>query len=111
VQALRVVLRDKRGVVTARVLDRRRGLRANGGDFKGLVKSFDSPVRLRIGRRGAQMRHAGHANEVAKVPRDELRPIVRDHARPRVGKLFLRPLRMVVTSTVVIDSRNSQCTR
>lgn len=92
VQALLVVLRDEGGDLAPRIVERRRDLRANGGDFERLIPAFQLAVRLRIVGRRAHVGHAGHPDEVAKVALYTLRPVVGNHARARVGKPFARAL-------------------
>ena len=57
----------------------------NAFPFQRLVPAFQFSVRLRIVRRGADVRHARDANELLEVASDELRPIVRDDPCARSG--------------------------
>ena len=57
--------------------------------FSALVPAFQLPIRLRVVRRGSDMRHARDANELLQIAGNELRAIVRDNAWLCFRVLFL----------------------
>ena len=58
------------------------------GGLDGLIPALQLAVRLRLVGRGADMRHAAEPDEVPKVASDELRPVVGNHVRVRVGEFL-----------------------
>ena len=75
------------------------------------LPAFDLAVRLRVKRRGTHVRHPRDTNELLKVARDELRPVVGDDPWPSFRVLLLARSRILSMSASFIDSRRSQCTR
>jgi len=63
VESLHVVLFDKRGHQSLGVLKRGRGFWSNALVLDGLMKSFELAIRLRIVRRGSNVRHATELNK------------------------------------------------
>src|SRR5439155_9535090 len=57
------------------VFQRQRRSRPNAFAFQRLVPAFQLSVRLRVARRGSDVRHARDANELLEVASDELRAI------------------------------------
>ena len=92
VQALVIVIRDKRGDYASRLVEGARRLGTNRCHVERLMPALELPIRLRIVWRRAHMGHAGAPDELLEVLRDELRTIVRDDARRHAWVLFVRPL-------------------
>ncbi len=67
----------------ARIFERQRGQGPDALPVERFVPAFDFPVRLRVKRRGAHVRHPRDANELLEIPSDELRSVVGDD--PRLG--------------------------
>ena len=80
VQADVVVMLHVVGDDAAGILERQRHLDADAIALEGFVPAFDLAVVLRIVRSGADMGHAGDANEFLEVLGDELGAVVGDDA-------------------------------
>src|SRR5271157_1810417 len=63
--------------------------RPNAFAFQRLVPAFQLPIRLRVARRGSDVRHARDADELLEIAGNELRAIVRDDAWLRFRVLLL----------------------
>ena len=88
VQADVVVMRDVVGDDAAGILERQRHLDADAIALEGFVPAFDLAVGLRVVGRGADMGHAGDADEFLEVLGDELGAVVGDDAWRDAGELF-----------------------
>ena len=58
--------------------DSQRRPRSNAFAFQRLVPAFQLAIRLRVARRGSDVRHARDANELLEIAGNELRAVVRD---------------------------------
>ena len=93
VQPHRIVVIDVFFHHGARIVQRERRLRANAFAFDRLMPSLDLPVALRIVRRRPDVGHPANPDELLEIPRQKLRPVVRDDSRVNVGIFFPRPLK------------------
>src|SRR5262249_27857021 len=75
-----------------RIIERQWRSRPDAPPFERFVPALDLSVRLRVKRRGPDVRHPRDPDEFLEVLGDELRPIVRDDPGPRLRVLLLRPL-------------------
>src|SRR5262249_28088575 len=90
VQPARVVLLHEVPDHPPRVLQAQRRLGADGLGFQRAVPALDLAIRLRIVRRRAHMVHPAQADKVLEIASDELRAVVADEARRRLGVFLLR---------------------
>src|SRR6266700_2828785 len=77
---------------TPRIIERQRCSWPDGLPFERFVPTLDLSVRLRVKRRGSDVRHARDPDELFEVLCDELLPVVRDDPRARFRVLLLRSL-------------------
>ena len=92
VQPLFVVLLDEPPDKLSRFAKRQGRVRSNAIALERLMPAFDLAVALRVVRRRLHVGHPRDANELLKIFGDELRPVVGDDSRRRVGKRFLGAL-------------------
>ena len=92
VQADVVVTLDVTLRQSPRIIERQWRSRPDALSFERFVPAFDLSVRLRVKRRGPDVRHPRDPNELLEVLGDELWAVVRDDARPRFRVPLLRSL-------------------
>src|SRR2546423_13598345 len=71
-----------------RIIERQWRSRPDALFFERFVPAFDLSVRLRVKRRGSDVRHARDPNELFEIFGDELRTVVRDGPGPRLRVLL-----------------------
>src|SRR5262249_47909200 len=77
---------------TPRIIERQRCSWPDALPFERFVPALDLSVRLRIKRRGSDVRHARDPDELFEVLGDELRPVVGDDPGLRLRVKFLGAL-------------------
>lgn len=90
-QARGVVALHEGADYPARILQAERRLRSHGFGLQRAMPALHLAGRLRVVRRRADVIHPTDADELLKVPGDELRIVVADQARLRL-RVFLRGL-------------------
>jgi hypothetical protein len=83
------------------IIERQRRSRPDALSFERFVPALDLPVRLRVKRRGSDVRHARDPNELLEVLSDELRPIARDDPGSRVRRSICK---ILVTENACLKS-------
>ena len=81
----RVVVLHESSDDGTRLIERRRLAGADGVGLDGLVVALELAIRLRVVRGRPDVRHPREPDELLEVLRDELRAVVRDHARRLAG--------------------------